>query len=604
MSALEVKTENQRKAGRSNTERPIPLPAGNVECEMGNASPPDFGPWTSDSPVVSRSIINRQPCVNTQTGIVVAHEKRSFMKTKTSLLVYFLVILFFFILGQGSLSAEEAQKRIAVLPFTMNADRDLSFLQSGIMDMLNSRLAWKGKVDIIEKAAVKKEVDAVPGPLDKEKAVRVGSALGANYVIFGSVTVFGDSVSIDAKILDVAKSDELVTAFDQSKGMDGVIPTVNQFAENINAKIMGKEVSTQERHVEKEQTDSGPIIAVGEGPGGSGQRPSYVQRYKLEIRGIEAGDVDGDGKAELVMIDKDTIVVYKWTKNRLVQFKEIKGTWSPNFIYVSVADLNGNGVDEIYVSNLTATNASTYVLEWDGSNFKETAKRESWLIRVVDLPGRGETLLGQKRATSGKYVGDVYVLKREGNGFVATEALKLPAKGNVFNFVQSDLEGKGAISTTLLDAYEHLVVCSQEGEVLWKSDDYFGGSLAYMDYLDVNVNRMVQTPIRVFIPSPIFLHDINGDGKKEIVICENHSKVARIFGDMRWFGSGKVHFMDWDGASLVSKWVTPKLSGTTVGYKVADLDNDSLPELIVATVTSESYFLGFPQSRLVVYDLK
>jgi len=526
------------------------------------------------------------------------------MKTKISLLLSVLVMSFSFLLVQGSLSSDEAPKKIAVLPFTMNSDRDLTFLQSGIMDMLNSRLAWKGKVQIIEKGAVKKAVEAMPGPLDKEKALSVGSALGADYVILGSLTVFGDSVSIDAKILDVAKSDELVTAFDQSKGMDGVIPTVNQFAEDINAKITGKEVYRSERPAEEQQRESGPIISTREGSDGSGQRPSYVQRLKLEIRGLDAGDVDGDGKTELVVIDKDTVYVYKWAKSRLIQFKDIKGTWSPNFIYVSVADLTGNGRAEIYVSNLTATNASTFVLEWDGSDFKETTKRESWLIRVVDLPGRGQTLLGQKRATQGKYIGDVYILKREGDGFVAAEPFKLPRYGNVFNFVQSDLEGKGAVFTTLLDPYEHLEVFNPEGERLWKSDDYFGGSLVYMDFMDVNVNRMAQTPVRVFIPSPIFLYDVNGDGKQEIVICQNHSKVARIFGDFRWFGSGKVHFMDWDGAGLVSNWVTPKLSGTTVGYKVADLDNDSLPELVVASVTSESYFIGLPQSQLIIYDIK
>jgi len=35
--------------------------------------------------------------------------------------------------------------------------------------------------------------------------------------VLGSLTVFGDSVSVDARILDVAKSDELVTAFNQAK---------------------------------------------------------------------------------------------------------------------------------------------------------------------------------------------------------------------------------------------------------------------------------------------------------------------------------------------------------------------------------------------------
>jgi len=37
---------------------------------------------------------------------------------------------------------------------------------------------------------------------------------------------------------------------------------------------------------------------------------------------------------------------------------------------------------------------------------------------------------------------------------------------------------------------------------------------------------------------------------------------------------------------------------------VADVDNDGLMELVVANVTSESYFIGLPRSRLVVYDLE
>jgi hypothetical protein len=164
--------------------------------------------------------------------------------------------------------------------------------------------------------------------------------------------------------------------------------------------------------------------------------------------------------------------------------------------------------------------------------------------------------------------------------------------------------GKGSVFTTLLGPWEHLLVFDQAGERLWRSDDFFGGSLTYMEYMDPDVNRMAHTGVRIFISSPIYLFDINGDGKQEIVICQNHSKVARIFGDFRWFGSGKVHFMDWDETGLVSRWTTQKLSGTVVGYKIADLDGDGLQELAVASVTSESYFIGMPRSRLVVYDLK
>ncbi|MBW2110992.1 MAG: VCBS repeat-containing protein [Deltaproteobacteria bacterium] len=514
----------------------------------------------------------------------------------------FLIILFILLFTGGGLHADEALKKLAVLPFTMNADRDLSFLQAGIVDMLSTRLAWKGRVEVIDQEEVKKELASVPGPLNRDRALAIGKALGADYVILGSLTIFGESVSIDAKIYDVAKSDELVAVFDQSKGMDGMIPTVNKFAENINAKILGKEVYRQGPPLEREARGGGPLITVGEGTASSGQKPSYIQRFKLEIRGLDAGDLDGDGKDEIVIIDRDTVYVYKWHKKRLFQFKDIEVSWASNFIYVNVADLDGNGRAEIYVSNLTTT-VSSLVLEWDGKKFKEIASGESWLFRVVDLPGHGISLLGQKRSVDGTYLGNVHLLTRKGNSFVSTGPLNLPRYGNVFNFVQSDLTGKGPVFTTMLGPYEHLLVYNQTGERLWKSDNYFGGSLTFIEDKNIEVDREVDTGVRVFIPSPIFLHDINGDGKQEIMVCQNQSKMGRLFGDFRWFGSGKVLFMDWDGVALTARWTSQKLSGTVVGYQVADLSDDGIKRLAIASVTSESYFIGRPKSRLVMYDL-
>jgi len=531
------------------------------------------------------------------------------MKTKTIVRnLTLLALSVLFLLSPASGFSEEPQK-LAVLPFTMNSDRDLNFLREGIMDMLSSRLAWKDKLEIIEKGVVKKEFSAVPGPTNEAKALTIGKALGADYVIFGSLTVFGESVSLDAKILDVKKSEILITAYDQSKGMDGVIPTVNQFAENINAKIMGKDIPYKEqRPGEFAQTarDEGVLVNVGKDAEGSHKKPSFVKRFKLEIRGLDVGDLDGDGETELVFIDKTTVYVYKWQKKGPYLFKTIEGSWSPNYIYVTVADLDGNDKAEIYVCNLTETNVASFVLEWDGAKFKKTIHGQTWLIRVVDLPSKGKVILGQRRNAEGNYIGGVHRLKRQGNELVSVEALNLPRFSNVFNFAQSDLAGKGSFFTTLLDPWEHLQVYSPAGERLWKSDDFFGGSLCYMAWMDPysSANDEAQTAVRVFIASPIFTYDIDGDGKEEVVICKNHSKAGRLFTDFRWFGSGRVHFLDWDEAGLESRWTSQKLSGTVVGYQVADVDNDGLKELVVANVTSESYFVGLPKSRLVVYDLE
>lgn len=515
------------------------------------------------------------------------------------------ILMFGLALLQTGTSLAKKPKKLAILPFTMNADRDLTFLQEGIMDMLSSRLAWKGRVEVIEKGKVKKIVADFPGPLDKEKALEIGKLLGADYVVLGSLTVFGQSVSMDAKILDVSKSDALVTAFDQSEGMDGVIPTINQFAQDINARIMGRRVREPAWTAAPKKAEEGALISVErdfEGPA----KPSYVQRFKFEITGLDVGDLDGDGKNEIVFIDKDTVYVYKWRKGTFFQFMTVKGSWSPNYIYVSVADLDGNGRAEIYVSSLGNQDVSSVVLEWDGNKFKKIAGWLKWLMRVVDLPGKGKTLVGQERATAGIYMGDVHVLKRKGNGFSSAGPVKLPRVGNVFNFVLADFDGKGDIYTTLLDPYEYLRVYDQKGEELWKSGEYFGGSLAYMvdaEQVGTGDTPMASPGRRVFIPSPIFLIDLDKDGRQEVVICQNHSKTQRL-SDMRWFSNGKIHFMTWDGVSLISRWTSRKLSGAAVGYKVDDVDNDGSLELVVVSVTKESYFLGMPRSRIVVYDLE
>ncbi len=76
------------------------------------------------------------------------------MKTKITILLS--IMLFGLGLFQAGTSMAKKPKRLAILPFSMNADRDLTFLQKGIVDMLSSRLAWKGKVTVIEKGKVKK----------------------------------------------------------------------------------------------------------------------------------------------------------------------------------------------------------------------------------------------------------------------------------------------------------------------------------------------------------------------------------------------------------------------------------------------------------------
>jgi len=156
--------------------------------------------------------------------------------------IIFLIVSTLLLLS-ATTPAIAAPLRVAILPFDVNAEKDLTFLQEGILDMLGSRLAWNDKVEVINENQTKAALAAIEGFDGESRALLVGGQLQADYVLFGSLTVFGESVSIDAKMVDVSGRQEPLPFFAQTRGMGEVIPKINEFATNINTTTFGRQAA-------------------------------------------------------------------------------------------------------------------------------------------------------------------------------------------------------------------------------------------------------------------------------------------------------------------------------------------------------------------------
>jgi TolB-like protein len=148
-------------------------------------------------------------------------------------------LLFALIIGNTVVAASEP-KRVVIVPFKINAEKDLTFLEEGIADMLESRLSWDDKVTVISREETKRALESVEEPLNETRAREIGAKLDADHVLFGSLTIFGNSMSIDAKLIDVSGDKPSFTFFSQSQSMDEVIPQINLFAADINEKVFGR----------------------------------------------------------------------------------------------------------------------------------------------------------------------------------------------------------------------------------------------------------------------------------------------------------------------------------------------------------------------------
>src|SRR5512147_1488223 len=107
--------------------------------------------------------------------------------------------------------------KVVVLPFNMHTPPQLAYLQDGIRDMLTSRLAWQGKVQVLDRTATNQALQSKKSDITLDEALRIGKILKADYVLFGSVTALGQSISIDAKMAATSGSAEPLSLYGQSK---------------------------------------------------------------------------------------------------------------------------------------------------------------------------------------------------------------------------------------------------------------------------------------------------------------------------------------------------------------------------------------------------
>ncbi|MGA2936195.1 MAG: hypothetical protein ABSF52_03740 [Syntrophobacteraceae bacterium] len=192
--------------------------------------------------------------------------------------------------------------RVAILPFAMNTPANLNYLQSGMRDMLFSRLSWQGKVQVVDKSETDRAARGAK-EISPSEALRIGAALKADYVLYGSITGTGQSVSIEAKMAPVSGKTEPVSFYAQTKSLDDILPQVNLFAQQINQKIFGKpEENTQAASAEAEALATRNPELLLKDAAASGAKPAPDEKETVPINAgkpVETTTSQGAQKAPM-----------------------------------------------------------------------------------------------------------------------------------------------------------------------------------------------------------------------------------------------------------------------------------------------------------------
>jgi TolB-like protein len=551
-----------------------------------------------------------------------------------------------------------AAVRVAVLPFQINADKDYTFLQKGIVDMLTSRLSWADKVEVIDPVSTAHVLESIQGLRGDSLALMAGAKLKADFTLFGSITLVGESVSIDAKMLDVTGTRPPLTFFEQTQGMDSVIPKINRLATDINTTVLGRpapsvptvaaapaptaaptpvspledihanpEKMIQNGHVITEpgqgqaplsplagtaapQATAGTLNPAFEATlpsGGRGAQSEFwkSRNFKFLINGLDVGDVNHDGLAETVLAAPDQVYIYQFAQGRMREIAKID-TGSNYNIGVDVGDINGNGTPEIYITSLNSRQdvLASQVVEFDGQTFKPIVQDARWYFRIVHDPDRGQILLGQRQRSGGAdpLSSPVVELTWQGKDFMEGARVLPAGKANLLGVAYGDLRNDKSETVAGFSAEDKLRLFTASGEMLWTSDDYYGGSPLAFSLPSDNPGGMQRF---FFLPIRTRSADLDGDGKNELLTAQNIDSSGRKLGQQRFFNGSRLMALVWDGLGMTPAWQTHKISGRIQDFVAADFDNDGQTELLAAVVSKEGRLIGMDaQSTLIAYDLK
>lgn len=535
-----------------------------------------------------------------------------------------------------------APVKTAIFEFTTQSQDDLTYIRRALPALLASRITMPKKTAAISPNALRAASGTADiAALSRKAKKKAAQSLGAHYMLYGTITKIGGAVSIDAVLADVQSGDSPVPLQVTCSSLDDVIPQTDTLAEKIKrVMIEGPPMAEHEGYARGEPEhaeaagpqETGPVPSAPSrptvheeplsssppaAPEPSPRRQTYKKQspifnsaasFTCDITGpafrtLASGDVDGDGGCELLCASREKIHIFRSAGGTLKNTETISAKMDENIVHISAADINGNGINEIYASSYEGHYGNSFVTEYrDNSTFTRLADSRKWFFRTLSADAGGQRLIGQQVDLNDPFSGSLYNFTWKGNELVSRDEIIVPGGIGIYSYDEVDIDNDGTkeyigFNKGLFSASHQLTMLSYTGRVLWRDTADRGGTPRFF----IRFLYGDETEHNEPVPLRIICSDVNSDGTADIIIGDNRKKGGGVLKTFGGYEQGVVVCLHWDGAEMAVNWQSPAFADYVCDYILADIDNDSEKELVVLSVAAKGFF-GKHENKISVFE--
>jgi len=243
---------------------------------------------------------------------------------------------------------------------------------------------------------------------------------------------------------------------------------------------------------------------------------------------------------------------------------------------VDVADVNGDGRAEIFVTSYGGGRLASFVLGFDGKEFRRLWEDVPMFFRAVPGGnGKGARIFAQRAAPGGAFQGPVRPIVWQEGRYVEGPPLELPAGVNLYRFALADLVPQGPPAVLAFDPKNFLELVDGAGKVRYRSKEPFGGAEIALEVRPgPGLPGGFFTNPRVYLGGRIVPREARG----QFLVPKNLLTANWFLSGFGLYDRSKLFGLRWNGESLTTAWETKEVDGFIADYTVAPAGEEGLWE--------------------------